>query len=88
KLQDLRAKRNALLPIGSLLPEILSQVFSFALIAENGNRRSEDLIPLTWVCRQWRDIAFEYPILWSSIDRTLKENWVLAFLQRSKEADL
>lgn len=43
-----------------LVPEILGNVFLHAL----GDDYSNTIVPLTHVCRYWREVALGYPLLW------------------------
>lgn len=75
----LRLLRNTLLPVNTLPPEILTSIFrtlsspkthsspstEHAVIPHKAKPR--EWIPITHVCRYWRDTALGYPFLWSPI---------------------
>ncbi|EPQ49715.1 hypothetical protein GLOTRDRAFT_134703 [Gloeophyllum trabeum ATCC 11539] len=46
--------------VNRLVPEILGNVFLHAL----GDDYSNTIVPLTHVCRYWREVALGYPLLW------------------------
>ncbi|RXW23221.1 hypothetical protein EST38_g2647 [Candolleomyces aberdarensis] len=73
-------KRNSDLPIHTLPPELLTEVFAmacFSEVAATNTARRARTTPLTLgqVCRHWRQIVVSTPHLWS---------WVLIRLYRSK----
>ncbi|KAH9984213.1 hypothetical protein BJV77DRAFT_212406 [Russula vinacea] len=71
----LKTRRNTFAPISRLPPETLTAIFSFlpqvlppsTSVTRRGNPAR---ICVTHVCRQWREIALEYPRLWSYINFT------------------
>ncbi|EJF61017.1 hypothetical protein DICSQDRAFT_170560 [Dichomitus squalens LYAD-421 SS1] len=66
---------NSLIPLNRLPSEILSLVFSLAMMplkpagyhGPSAARQSYDLLPVTHVCRRWRDVALSTPSLWSTL---------------------
>ncbi|KAH9012432.1 hypothetical protein EDB85DRAFT_2296713 [Lactarius pseudohatsudake] len=78
-IQALRYRRNALAPISSLPTEVITTIFSFLHIPvtlsfskypQGGQpKRSEQLawLRVAYVCRQWREIALNHPLLWSHV---------------------
>lgn len=68
----LRRERNATLPIYSLPPEILSEIFKYS--------NSEDVFVISSVCSHWRAISLGCATLWSHI--TLLPGMVTRPLQR------
>ncbi|TDL27646.1 hypothetical protein BD410DRAFT_825241 [Rickenella mellea] len=78
---DLKTCRNTLSDLSRLPPEVLAVVF-------NGLRHFiRDLYTVTQVCRHWRQIAFDFPRLWSNINLAhIKE--AREFIIRSKSAPL
>ncbi|TFK59956.1 hypothetical protein BDN72DRAFT_850952 [Pluteus cervinus] len=83
-LQKLCVARNALLPINRLPPEILLDIFAF--VAKGWTTRG-NLLNLTWVSHNWRDLALGSPTLWTDISEqnlTVVEEW----LARSGSAPL
>ncbi|KAI0072817.1 hypothetical protein K474DRAFT_328406 [Panus rudis PR-1116 ss-1] len=76
----LNAYRNNLSPIHQLPNELLATVF--ALIAESCDQPAVG-VHLSHVCRRWRSVALQLPVLWVTIDvDNLKR--ATAFLERSK----
>src|ERR1700730_4144150 len=70
-LRALKSRRNALVPISHLPPEILAAIFSF--LSPSVWNRGIDLLEwlsVTHVCHRWRDIALTHPRLWSHINFT------------------
>ena len=72
-LGALKLRRNALQPISSLPPEILTDIFaSFCLpgIPSLGGKPYRHIARLrvSHVCHQWREIALNQPQLWSHIN--------------------
>ncbi|THV00263.1 hypothetical protein K435DRAFT_558724, partial [Dendrothele bispora CBS 962.96] len=80
--------RQLLSPIRRLPPEIIAELFTCCLPAAHPPTRdlSEPPLLLTLVCKQWREIAFSTPCLWSALhiyiphSRDSDEN----FLERRK----
>ena len=84
----LRLERNALAPISSLPPEVLTTIFS--LLCSSG-KPSNNLqrIRLSHVCHQWREIAINQPLLWNHVDfTTLSSAGAAGTLARAKSAPL
>ncbi|KAI0686417.1 hypothetical protein BC835DRAFT_1420392 [Cytidiella melzeri] len=94
--RSLSTIRNAFAPVNTLPSEVLANVFGMLACSVNTPRPFlPDLevcrepyawIVVTHVCRYWRETAFSFPALWSTIDSysTLTS---LAFLDRSAAAD-
>ncbi|TFK58401.1 hypothetical protein BDN72DRAFT_906771 [Pluteus cervinus] len=87
RLQTLRLKRNALLPISSLPEEVLVEIF---LLANTSNKSglvvSGWIVKMGWVCHTWRKLALDHPLLWTEITEELCERWTREFLKRSGSA--
>ncbi|OBZ74913.1 hypothetical protein A0H81_05324 [Grifola frondosa] len=77
-LSLLRTTANSRLPINKLPMEILSQIFQCvpSQVYVHGHRiaswppshiDTDELIPLTRVCRHWRDVALGSSALWTSV---------------------
>ncbi|KAJ3522577.1 hypothetical protein NMY22_g11833 [Coprinellus aureogranulatus] len=82
--------RNAMPPAILLPPEILCNIFNLVRLLHKEDpdyslRRSLRWIVVTHVCRQWRNVAIDFPAFWSHISF---RHTVLAetMLQRSKGA--
>ncbi|TFY82631.1 hypothetical protein EWM64_g1381 [Hericium alpestre] len=84
---SLRTRRNALLPISSLPPEVLARIFHFYSVAEPPPYRRPPQIGwiiVTHVCRAWRDTALQQPYLWSEATTGLGPKWLERMLARAK----
>ncbi|KAH9174519.1 hypothetical protein EDB89DRAFT_548512 [Lactarius sanguifluus] len=98
-IQALRYRRNALAPISSLPTEVVTTIFSFLHIPVTLSsfklgeqpKRSERLawLRVAHVCRQWRDIALDLPLLWNHVDFTIVSSAGAAeILSRAKKVPL
>ncbi|KAF5325130.1 hypothetical protein D9619_010050 [Psilocybe cf. subviscida] len=84
-LTPLLARRNALAPVFKLPNEILVDIF---LILRNFWKPSlKCWHQVTQVCRHWRHVAIDAPILWTDI-YVLSHEYTLLMLQRSQKAPL
>ncbi|KAF8874427.1 hypothetical protein BD779DRAFT_1566758 [Infundibulicybe gibba] len=83
--RKLKTRRNLISPINQLPPETLSRIFAFCVTQSITWVRS-----VTHVCRHWRDIALDFPQLWSAItiERFRKAPWTEVILRRSKMTQL
>ncbi|KAH6917625.1 hypothetical protein BKA70DRAFT_1252721 [Coprinopsis sp. MPI-PUGE-AT-0042] len=92
EIRKLRSKRNALIPVSKLPPEILAKIF--LLRAEDPGTRSKTphWAAVSYVSQQWRSVALGFPRLWSRISSFQSPSWAEAFLARSevssREVDL
>ena len=87
----LKSRRNALSPISYLPPEVFAVVFSFFCLPGNDipGGKPDPRLFVSHVCRQWREIALNQPLLWSRIDFTsLSLAGVDEILDRAKSAPL
>ncbi|KAL4264321.1 F-box domain-containing protein [Pleurotus pulmonarius] len=82
--RTLRSRRNALAPISTLPPEILSMVFMYMEAASN---HSLAWIKVSHVCQHWRAVALDSPRLWTNIVLS-RPKWTREMLKRSKMAPL
>jgi len=91
-IRESKYRRNALVPISRLPPEILSLIFSllsFSAAHNKSDRHVSSLLRLTHVCRLWRDTALNRPHLWSHINFTkLTRVGITEMLARAKMAPL
>ncbi|KAH9170619.1 hypothetical protein EDB89DRAFT_2187766 [Lactarius sanguifluus] len=74
-IRALRHRRNALAPVSALSTEIIANIFSFLHLPGRsplGGRLDNHLVSLrvAHVCRRWREIALDLPLLWSHVDFT------------------
>ena len=90
-IRALRLRRNALSPISSLPSEVLTIIFS--LLCPPSTDRNPDRhlarLRVSHVCHQWREMALNYPFLWSHVDFTdLSLVGATEILVRAKSAPL
>ena len=67
--QELKSRRNALVPISRLPPETLVKIFSLLSFPADDSEYLE-WISVTHVCRRWREVALYSPYLWNHINFT------------------
>ncbi|KAJ8514995.1 hypothetical protein ONZ45_g7528 [Pleurotus djamor] len=92
-IRSLRSKRNTHSYISQLPDEILAMIFA---LSRDENIISAPGLPIQWlcvtaVCRHWRQVALDTPLLWSFIDFRSDEtslDCATQFLERSKSAPL
>jgi hypothetical protein len=90
-LLSLLARRNALVPIFILPPELLSRIFHFHALEEPSWSGLETLgwIRATHVCRHWRRVALDDSTLWATISGIPRsKRWIAETLARAKCAPL
>jgi hypothetical protein len=96
ELAALKTKRNSLLPIHRLPPEIVADVFK---LAQHGCRSVDETAPWenydsSWcdimlVCRRFREVAVHTPALWIMVDyRTHPPDWRALCMHRSSHLPL
>jgi hypothetical protein len=97
-IRALRHRRNALAPISSLPPEVITVIFSESLVprrvtvSDSITGKKSD--PLAWlrvshVCQQWRNIVLNQPVFWSRVDFTnISSAGVAEILARAKMVPL
>ncbi|TFK64147.1 hypothetical protein BDN72DRAFT_846857 [Pluteus cervinus] len=87
RIRCLYVSRNALAPINSLQPEILSQIFllvrDFSSDHAPSSRSYLDWLPITQVSQHWRHVAIECATLWTHLP-SRKANILRLFLARSR----
>ncbi|KAI0046005.1 hypothetical protein FA95DRAFT_1560602 [Auriscalpium vulgare] len=97
RLLTIRHQHNSRLPAIRLPPEVLTIIFTYLSSAfEAGSHVWEDddspvdlrWLAITHVCRRWRQIALEYPLLWTYIDFSYGRECLETFLSRAKRAPL
>ena len=88
--QELRYRRNALVPISCLPPETLVEIFSllpFLDVSKYDPHLAR--IRLTHVCHRWREVALYSPYLWNHINfTTLTRAGITEILARAKMSPL
>ena len=84
----INARRNHTTPICRLPSEILAHIFSFLVAVDFPQRQNLGWIKVSHVCSYWREVALEYPQLWTRIQLDLGKAWVLEMSTRAKQASL
>lgn len=90
-VSELRYKRNTLLPVSALCPEVLLHILEFAAQEPPGGRDGPlRRLRLSQVCRRWRDILLAASSFWSNIRPAAIYQEALweCFLGRSRSAPL
>jgi hypothetical protein len=93
-VRSLLTRRNALVPIFLLPPEILilARVFHLLVLEEPpfSGRRHLGWIRVTHVCRHWRQVALDDSSLWAKIICGIptRTKWMSEMLARAKNAPL
>ncbi|KZT64940.1 hypothetical protein DAEQUDRAFT_759643 [Daedalea quercina L-15889] len=88
----LRTHLNTFTPISVLPPEVLCEVFLH--VAGVGKHDiSSSPTPYRWisvshVCKHWRAVALNCPVLWGNVTVTPQVEWMTELLERSKSAPL
>lgn len=85
-IRRLKSRRNALAPISRLPAEMLSGLFMSRI--QEPSSDSREIIPMTHVCRYWRNVALESPLLWSRIPFVQQADLYCELVSRSKEVPL
>ncbi|KAF9040164.1 hypothetical protein BJ165DRAFT_1351194, partial [Panaeolus papilionaceus] len=84
----LKTKRNCYAPVSKLSPEIMRRIFVFLrdshFFAEDYTKQCEWISQVCHVCRSWRNIALQYPQLWSQIVFFESSKLAKMFLERSR----
>ncbi|KAF9270083.1 hypothetical protein L218DRAFT_1071574 [Marasmius fiardii PR-910] len=70
ELKELEFQRNLLIPICRFPAEILGSIFTFCAVPNGGIDKGPRLPNVVHVCRLWRSIAFNTPLMWSTPDFT------------------
>ena len=78
--------QNLLRPVNRLPPEILSYI-ARCVLHKNNVSNTRSIIPLTHVCRYWRESIISVPTNWALISNTSKDLAALS-LERAKAAAL
>ncbi|TFK68292.1 hypothetical protein BDN72DRAFT_841972 [Pluteus cervinus] len=88
RIQQLQVQRNSLIPISALPTEVLTEIFALSRRRKYGlGTEMRYLLPVTWVCHHWRDVALSCGPLWAHIDRS-NLGWALQAIERSNQAGL
>lgn len=91
KLEDsirvLRSRRNVLVPISQLPPEILSKIFADCVAECRESTNSLEWIRVTHVSHHWRTVAFDCPSLWGNPVFT-RPKWTEEMLRHSNMTSL
>ena len=82
-LSLVRSMRNTFVPVNRTPPEVLALVPDYL----EGHDKDKNLIKLTHVCRNWREIFISHPSLWTRLDfKDVDKTRV--YIERSKYAPL
>lgn len=83
-IRDLRERRNALVPISKIQPEVLSHVFLLIRdSAIHNDPRNKRWLVAAHICRSWRSLAFATPQFWNQVDIISGRNrWAKHLLAR------
>ncbi|KAF9777979.1 hypothetical protein BJ322DRAFT_1175971 [Thelephora terrestris] len=84
-LRVILSLRNILRPVNRMPPEILSHVARYLI--EDEDEDAISIVPLTHVCRYWRESIISTPSNWTLISNKNKD-MTAACLQRAKAAPL
>ncbi|TFK68400.1 hypothetical protein BDN72DRAFT_841783 [Pluteus cervinus] len=90
QIRALRTRRNRLTLISKLPAEIMTLIFSIARdlhLTDLSPSMGKAILIITWVCQDWRELAFAIPELWNVIDLKAIE-FVQSSLERSKNLPL
>jgi hypothetical protein len=98
-IRTLKLRRNALVPVSSLPPEVITAIFSFLRLrvtpsALSLGEKPDQPDPLAWlrvahVCHRWREIALNQPLFWNHLDfTTVTSAGAAEILTRAKKAPL
>ncbi|KAH8092244.1 hypothetical protein BXZ70DRAFT_465927 [Cristinia sonorae] len=88
-IRDLKNRRNGIIPVAQLPPELLARVFLWCRYAMGVDVKSQFRWTLVRkVCRRWNEVAISSPELWSMIYVTqdLSVKTVKTCLERSRMA--
>ncbi|KAI0060077.1 hypothetical protein BV25DRAFT_1917956 [Artomyces pyxidatus] len=95
-----KTRRNSAASYAVRLPaDVLRIIFSMAKESPNPKKRNSLnagtyaprplWINLTHVCHRWREIALNFPILWTDLDLSaMSATWAKEFLRRSRTSEL
>ncbi|KDQ61415.1 hypothetical protein JAAARDRAFT_203934 [Jaapia argillacea MUCL 33604] len=91
-IRQLCTKRNSLVPVSRLPPEVLANIFQHATQSDLSlgfalGSPAVWWIAITYVCRCWREVALATPSLWCSLPFH-RPKWVPEMIARSKIAPL
>ncbi|EIW73985.1 hypothetical protein CONPUDRAFT_147957 [Coniophora puteana RWD-64-598 SS2] len=87
----LYTRRNMLSPTCSIPAEVLCEIFAFAAPLTPGTPLIDPrhLLLLTQVCKHWREVALNFPHLWSIYDTgMMPKQFIMTMLERAKEHPL
>lgn len=86
EIRNLRSQQNRLTPASRLPSELLCIVFMFCVRCRSSSKKKIfDLIAITHVCQTWRNVALQYPSLWSCPVFSYP-TWAALMLERSGDA--
>ncbi|KAI0262696.1 hypothetical protein BC834DRAFT_372336 [Gloeopeniophorella convolvens] len=88
RLLILKSKRNALMPIALLPPEILSQIFHVLSLVHPSKTSTLGVIRMSHVCKTWRSVALGDMLLWRRVPFNLGWSCTREVLARSGRTQL
>jgi hypothetical protein len=86
---SLLTRRNTLVPISVLPPELLARIFRYYAHGEPVGFHGLGWIAVTHVCQQWRQVALDDSSLWARVSSfALGTKWIAETLVRARNAPL
>ncbi|KAF8972101.1 hypothetical protein BDZ97DRAFT_1913343 [Flammula alnicola] len=86
-IRALKSRRNMHSPISKLPAELFATIFALSREEMKSRAKPWRWIKLTHVCRQWREMANNFPSLWTSLPFD-RPRWVTEMVKRSQTARL
>ncbi|TFY53414.1 hypothetical protein EVG20_g10123 [Dentipellis fragilis] len=95
QLTSVYTRRNNLVPIYRLPPEVLVHVFSELIPVDSPGLHNDEpkapklgWIAVTHVSRRWQEVALQHATLWTTVMDNLRMPWMLEMIARSKTLPL
>lgn len=79
----MKMRFNETLPISTFPPEILCNIFE--IIVSRYPHNIKQRLALSHVCQCWRTVSTEYSLLWNTIPRHAKSEYIVCALERSRK---
>ena len=87
-LASSRMRRNRLLFVSRLPPELLARIFSLLEAIDPPSSSVLGWITVTHVCSYWRQVALDHSVLWANVSLEIGSRWSDEMIHRSKLAPL